>query len=209
MTLVKIETLVDEAIKLDSRMKVDNKRLDEIKASLTSAAFSEMDNKNLKFFQVYGKNGKFNAFYKEKFEIDRYTVLENLLGDLAEGKISKKEEVKYEVDSKFKAALIALYKGEYAQNISVVDILTGLGLDGSQLKTVIKKLKGDYISDKKLLESVGVTGSLEEELDAIRLYKNYEMVDRFFGDLSLGQIQDIKKAIFVEDSIAVGLDYEK
>lgn len=201
--------LVDEAIQIERRMKEDKKRLDEIKAQLTETALAEMDNKNLKYYQVYGETGKFNVFYKEKFEVDRYNVLENVLGELAEGKINKKIETKYDVESKFKAALIALFKGEYSNEIDLSSILTGLGLESKTIKAVTKKLKGDYIADKKLLESVGVTGDLEEELDAIRLYKNWELVNRFFGDLSDDEINEIKRAIFVEDSISVGFDYQK
>lgn len=204
-----MKALVDEAIMLERRMKEDKKRLDEIKSQLTATAIAEMDNKNLKYFQVYGQTGKFNVFYKEKFEIDRYSVLEKILGDLAEGKIVKKQETNYDVESKFKKALIALFKGEYSNEINLTAILEELGLDSKTIKAVSKKLKGDYIADKKLLESVGVNGGLEEELDAIRLYKNWELVNRFFGDLSDEQITEIKRAIFVEDSISVGLDYEK
>lgn len=201
--------LVDEAIVLDRRMKEDKKRLDEIKATLTTQATQVMDNKNLKYHQMFGESGRFNVFYKEKFEVDRYTVLHDVLGDLAEGKIAKKTEVKYDVDAKFKAALIALFKGEYSVVSPPSFILGSLDLDPATIKAVTKKLKGDYISDKKLLESVGVQGDLEEELDAIRQYKNWEMVDRFFGDLTEEQQAEIKRAIFVEDSISVGLDYEK
>ena len=201
--------LVDEAILLDRRMKEDKKRLDEIKATLTAQAAAEMDNKNLKFHQVYGAAGRFNVFYKEKFEIDRFSVLQETLGDLAEGKIAKKEETKYDVDSKLKAALIALFKGDYAQVIPISTVLEGLQLEPPAIKAVTKKLKGDYLHDKQLLESVGATGDLEEELDAIRQYKNWELVDRFFGTLSPEQAEAVKRAIFVEDTIAVGLDYEK
>lgn len=203
------EYLVDEAIKIDRRMKEDKKRLDEIKAKLTSDAIDEMENRNLKYFQMYGYNGRINVSYKEKFEVDRFEVLKEVLGDLVEGKVLKKEEVKYDVDSRFKEALIALYKDDYSDDITIDDVLEQLGLDASTAKGVKKKLKGDYFKDKALLESVGATGDLEEELDAIRLYKKYELVQRFFGDLSAAQIHNIKKAIFVEDGISVGLDYEK
>ncbi|MED3799977.1 ABC transporter permease [Lysinibacillus capsici] len=204
-----IRALVDEAIILDRRIKEDKKRLDEIKAALTAHATAEMDNKNLKYHQVYGETGRFNVFFKEKFEIDRFDMLRVALGELADGKISKKYEVKYDVDSKFKAALIALYKGDYSDAVQPLIILMELGLSATQIKGVTRKLKGDYLSDKKLLESVGVQGDLEEELDAIRQYKNWEMVNRFFGDLEDEQIIEIKRAIFVEDGISVGLDYEK
>ncbi|KYG90359.1 ABC transporter permease [[Bacillus] sp. KCTC 13219] len=204
-----LAVLVDEAIELDRRTKVDKKRLDEIKAQLTTHATAEMDNKNLKYYQIFGHEGRFNVSFKEKFEVDRYSVLQSTLGDLAEGKISKKEDVKYDVEAKFKAALIALYKDDYTDAVPPSHILQGLGLNDTQIKAVAKKLKGDYISDKTLLESVGVKGEIEEELDAIRQYKNWEAVNRFFGDLSEVEKTVIKRAIFVEDSIAVGLDYEK
>ncbi|WP_107838943.1 ABC transporter permease [Metasolibacillus meyeri] len=201
--------LVDEAIELDRRTKVDKKRLDEIKAQLQTHATAEMDNKNLKYYQIYGSDGRFNVSFKEKFEVDRYSVLQSTLGDLAEGKISKKEDVKYDVDAKFKAALIALYKDDYSNEIHLGGILMGLGLSHEQAAVARKKLKGDYLHDKKLLESLGITGEIEEELDAIRQCKNQESIDRFFGDLPPEKIAEIKRAIFVEDSIAVGLDYEK
>ncbi|GLC87514.1 hypothetical protein LYSBPC_06410 [Lysinibacillus piscis] len=201
--------LVDEAITLDRRTKEDKKRLDEIKAQLTAQATTVMDNRNLKYYQIFGHTGRFNVSFKEKFEIDRYSVLKAILGDLAEGKISKKEDVKYDAEPKFKAALIALFREDYSQAISISTVLEKLGLEKAAIKAVAKKLKGDYISDKKLLESVGAQGDLEEELDAIRQYKNWEAVNRFFAGLSDEQLTEIKRAIFVEDGIAVGLDYEK
>lgn len=201
--------LIDEAIVIERRMKDDKKRLDEIKSKLTTQAVEQMDNKNLKYVQFFGSAGKFNVSYKEKFEIDRFSVLERVLGDLAEGKIAKKVDVKYEVDAKLKAALIALFKGEFSNVSPPSFVLNGLGLDSKTMKAVEKKLKGDYLSDKKLLESVGATGDLEEELDAIRMYKQWELVDRFFGDLTAEQLEELKRAIFVEDNLAVGFDYEK
>lgn len=201
--------LVDEAIKLDRRMKEDKKRLDEIKATLTSEAFEQMENKNIKFMQVFGQEGSCNVTYKEKFEIDHYTRLVEALGEIAEGKVKKKVETKYEADNLFKAALIALYNGEYDNSITIEDVLIGLGIDPKKIKVVMKKLKGNYITDKKALESVGVTGEIEEELDAIRQYKNYELIQRFFSDLTHEQIEKIRKSIFVEENISIGLDYAK
>ena len=48
----------------------------------------------------------------------------------------------------------------------------------------------------------------QEELHAIRLYKNCELVERFFGELTNEQIEQVRKAVFVEDGISVGLEYE-
>jgi len=202
-------SLVDEAVQLERKMKGDKKRLDAIKAELTTAAYASMDNKNLSFLQIFGTAGHFNAVYKEKFEIDNYERLVDVLGEIAKSKIIRKEEVKYDTESRFKAALIALFKADFDMAIAIDDVLHGLGLSPDAMKAVKKKLKGDYLKDKKLLETVGVQGDLEEELDAIRLAKNAELIDRFFGELADGQIEQVKKSVFVEDSISVGLEYAK
>lgn len=201
--------LVDQGIALDKRMKEDKKALDAIKAELQAIAYEDMENKNLKWVQFFGSEGQFNVGYKEKFELDDYATLISLLGDKAKSKIVRKEEVKYEIDARFKAALIALFKGDHDKTVSVEAVLIGLGLDSKKVKTTAKKLKGDYLKDKQVLEAVGITGPLEEELDAIRLYRNHELVDRFVGSLPPEAIDRLKKAVFVEDGLSVGLEYEK
>ena len=200
--------LVDEAIALEKKMKEDKKKLDQFKATLTNAAYAEMDNKNIKYLQIFGADGHFNVAYKEKFEIDNFTRLVELLGEIAKAKITRKEEVKYSTEARFKTALIALFKGEYSKEITIEKVLQGLGLDVQAIKVVKKKLKGEYLKDKKVLESNGIKGDCEEELHAIRLYKNCELVERFFGELTNEQIEQVRKAVFVEDGISVGLEYE-
>ncbi|WP_127488444.1 ABC transporter permease [Paenibacillus ehimensis] len=209
MNKEQLAALVDEAIRLERSMKEDKKRLDAIKAELTTAAFAVMDNRNLSFLQIFGRAGHFNAVYKEKFEIDNYDRLVSVLGEIAKSKIVRKEEIKYDTEARFKAALIALFKGDFDKSVVIDDVLRGLGLSPDAMKAVKKKLKGDYLKDKKLLETVGVQGDLEEELDAIRLAKNAELIERFFGELTDEQIEGVKKSVFVEDSISVGLEYAK
>jgi hypothetical protein len=203
-----LANLVDEGIALEREIKAAKKRLDQIKAELTTAAYADMDNKSLKYKQIFGSAGHFNATYKEKFEIDDYAALVATLGEVARAKIARKEEIKYDTDTRFKAALIAVFKGEYSSEVSVDEVLQRLGLDANTIKAVKKKLKGDYVQDKRTLESVGVTGDCEEELYAIRMYMNYQLVERFFGRLSDEQIETLRRAIFVEDGISVGFEYD-
>lgn len=200
--------LVDEGIALDKRMKADKKRLEQIKATLTTVAFEVMDNKSLKFMQIFGTTGHFNTAYKEKFEVDNFERLFKALGEVVAANIARKEEVKYDVKDRFKEALVAVFKQEYSKAISVDQVLQGLGLDSKTIKMVKKKLKGDYLKDKKVLESLGIKGAYEEELYAIRLYKNYELVDHFFGELTSEQIEAVEKSIFIEDGLSAGFEYQ-
>ena len=207
------ENLIDKAIRLDKEVKIKKKELDEVKAMLQSAGLSELENKNLKFLQMFSESGSCDLSYKQKLEIENINLLREIFGEVLDGKVSKKEEIKYELESKFKAALIALYMDDYKEH-NIDDILSSIGLDESKRKLAVKKLKGEYIADKKLLESLGAIDEdgLEEELDAIREHKNYVNILRYIN-VSLFDNDEIKeklkKAIFVEDSLALGLSYEK
>jgi hypothetical protein len=203
------KTLVDQAIEIEKRMKEDKAQLDEIKAKLTNSALVEMENKNIKFKQLFGSQGIFNAAYKEKFEIDNFNALKQAIGDLVEDKVTRKVEVKFDVENKFKKALIAIFKSEFSNEYTIDQVLDGYGLSDKALKTAKKKLKGEYVNDKQVLESLGIKGDVEEELDEIRLIKNYELVSRYFGKPTDEEIEAIKKAVWVEESLAVGLEYEK
>ncbi len=208
--LVELAELVDRGIALEKQIKEDTKRLDAIKAELQVAAVEVMDNKNLKWLQIFGNDGHFNVAQKEKFDLDDYAALIEVMGEKAKSKIVRKEEIKYSVEARFKEALIALFKDDFATDGQTLDdVLQGLGLDAATIKSVKKKLKGDYLKDKRVLESVGVIGDCEEELDAIRQIKNTELIDRFFSGLTADQLARVRKSVFVEDQVGVGLEYEK
>ena len=196
---------IDRAIKLDRLMKKYKKMLDSIKADLQAEALSEMENKNIKYVQLFGSKGTCEAAYKEKFDIDNFPLLLEALGDLLKDKVTRKEEVKFDVDNRFKEALSALVKGTYARH-DIEGILTGLGLSGKNLKLAQKKLKGDYKKDKALLASLGVAGDLEEELDAIRDEKNLELIERYFHPDAV-DIEKVKKGIWIEESLSLGITY--
>ena len=198
---------VSKAIEIDKRMKEDKKELDTIKADLQAEALQEMENKNLKYIEYFGDSGICAITYKQKFEVDNLPALVENVGEVIEGKYTKEETIKITVDSKFKDALIALYKGDYKQH-DLEQILKDLYLDEKQIKVALKKLKGDFKKDKDVLESLGVKSDIEEELDAIREHKNYELVEKFF-DLEKIDIEKVKKAISVEDSLSIGLSYDK
>lgn len=212
MEMLVNENLIEKAIRLDKEIKEKKKELDEAKAMLQAEGLSEMENKNLKYLQIFGDSGSCDLSYKQKLEIENINVLKELFGNILDSKVTKREEVKYEVESKFKSALISLYTGDY-KNHDIDIILASLGLDDNKRKLAMKKLKGEYIADKKLLESLGAIDEdgLEEELDIIKEYKNYELVKRYIDIDSIDDKfkNELKRAISIEDSLSLGLSYEK
>lgn len=203
---MKLAEKIDQAITLEKRMKEDKRRLDGLKAELQSEIYGDMLNKNLKWKQMGASSGLCNVTVKDKLEIDSYQMLIDLLGDLVESKVTKKEKVDYEINSEFKRALIALYRQDYRQE-ELTGLLEQLGLDSKQQKLALKKLSGDYAKDKQLLSGLGVTGELEEELDLIHDQKNYELVSRYFDLDKVDEVflKQLKLALSVEDTVAIGL----
>lgn len=212
MQMLVNESLVDKAIRLDKEIKIKKKELDETKAMIQVEGLSEMENKNIKFYQVFSENGSCDMMYKQKLEVENIKALKEIFGEVIDNKISKKEEVKYDVESRFKSALISLYIGDYKEH-DIEGLLSSLGLDDSKRKLAMKKLKGEYIADKKLLESLGVIDNdgLEEELDIIRENKNYENISRYVDIDSIDNvfIDKLKRAVYVEDILSLGISYEK
>lgn len=197
---------IDRAIALDKSIKEQKKELDKIKAELQTMALSDMENKNIKHVQLFGTQGNFEALYKEKLEIDNYRLLVRLLGDIVRDKVTRKVEVKFEIDTRFKTALMTLLKGDYKEH-DLDALLADMGLDAKAIKAAKKKLKGDYKADKKTLEAMGVTGEREEELDVIHEAKNLELVRRYF-DLDAIDMEKLKKALWLEESLSVAMNYD-
>ena len=204
-----IRELVDQAVKLDAQIKAKTAELNEVKATLQAEGLRELENKNIRFLQFFGSSGTCEVGYKQKMEVDNFGRLVEVLGDIVKEKASKKEEIKYDFDKKFKEALMLLYLGDYKEHDLERILLINLDItEEKQRKRLLKKLKGEYAADKKLLASGGVVEVAEEELDAIREQKNFELVTRFF-DLQSVDMEALKKCIFVEDSLSLGLSYEK
>lgn len=203
--MMNIEAKINEAIALDAEIKVKKQKLDEIKAGLQSKIYAEMLNKNLKWKQEGSDKGICNVFVKNKLEVDNFTLLQNLLGGVVDNKVDKKISIEYEVQKEFKEALIALYQKDYEPG-DIASVLQNLGLDEKQIKVAMKKLSGDYVKDLKVLNSLGVTGSLEEELDLIHGQKNYELVSRFFDLDAVNDefMKTLKLALSVEESLSIG-----
>ena len=136
--------LVEKAVALDEEIRARKKALDEIKAKLQATALHEMENKNLRYVRYDADHGTAEMSYKTKFEIDNYAMLAEAIADavLVEDKIQRKTSVKYEVDARFREALTALVKHDYAAH-DIDALLIGMGLDDEKTRKLVRKnLKG-------------------------------------------------------------------
>ncbi|MGN0710153.1 MAG: hypothetical protein ACI4LO_00225 [Anaerovoracaceae bacterium] len=204
-----VMSLVDEAVLLDMEIKSKSKKLDRIKAELQAEALREIDNKNVKYIEFFGSLGSSQVGYKEKFEITNFRKLCSLIGENIEDNVKREEVIKITPNAGLKAALIAVYRGE-CEPCDLNSLLFGMGLDDKQIKTALKKLKGDYWKDRATLESFGCSGDMEEELDAIRRHKNYEAATKYINvdNISEEEWKAFKTTISLEETLSIGLNYE-
>lgn len=201
------ETLMERAREIDLTMKSLKRESDSIKAQFEAEGQEILSNKNIAYFSFETPAGSCHVSLKNKLSVDSAKALEEALGSIVAEKMTVTMEPKYDFkDSKFKNALIALYKEDFEKG-NVEDILTQLGITGKEQQAVIKKLKGDYWKDKALLEQYQAQDDdLEEELDAIRRYLNYALIARYV-DVDAVPIERLKKAIFVEETAGIGFDF--
>ena len=126
-----IAALISRAVTLDSEIQQRKTALEEIKAKLQTAALAEMENKNLRYVRYDSLYGSVEMTYKTKLEIDNYARLAAALDAsvLVEDKIVRRQSVKYDIDARFKAALIALARGDYAKD---KEVLASVGIGGDR-----------------------------------------------------------------------------
>ena len=204
-----IEIEMERLCGINKKMKelTTQKKLAE--ATLQSYLLPEMENKNLKFIEIDTSSGAVNLTYKQKTEIDNPKLLREVVGSILDAKIETKVKTEVKItDKNLEKALVALYFETYKES-DIDTLLFNMGLDDKQIKLVTKKLKGDYKKDKELLESFGLDGDdLEEELDAIKDHKDWELVQRYFGDEEIDH-KRLLQAIFVDETLAFGTKFSK
>lgn len=207
-----IKDIVDELAKLKQQGKIIKDKIDIKTKELQEQCIAVFEDKNIKTTEVYGNNNNSAiATYSQKLEILNYQALENIIDkNLLAEKIERKQEIKYDIESNFKDAIIILYTNDYIDNMTIEELVKNeFGqLDTKVQSLLIKKLKGDYKKDKELLSKYIDDSDLDVELFTINKIKNYDKVKAFF-DVDDTYLKDnIKKYISLDENVKVTIKYE-
>lgn len=207
-----IKDIVDELAKLKQQGKIIKDKIDIKTMELQEQCIAVFEDKNIKTTEVYGNNNNSAiATYSQKLEILNYQALENIIDkNLLAEKIERKQEIKYDIESNFKDAIIILYTNDYIDNMTIEELVKNeFGqLDTKVQSLLIKKLKGDYKKDKELLSKYIDDSDLDVELFTINKIKNYDKVKAFF-DVNDTYLKDnIKKYISLDENVKVTIKYE-
>lgn len=207
--------IVDIICSLDMRKKEIDTDIKQLQAELQKRGLSVLEERNIKQTEFFGGNtNKADVTYSQSLDIINYFRLKEVCGEILDEYVTRKPEIKYEIKKQFKDVLIAIFTGEYEPDITVDEILINcFALDFKQKSLLLKKLKGNYKSDKSAILSVlGKSENetdIDLELDFIYRAKNWEKIKMFFNDSDpetmLGMI---KKCIVVESTVKIGIKYD-
>lgn len=206
--------LVTELIRKDSERQQLVREVTEYKNEIMGRGAVFMDNTNTRFVKYYGNNGSCAVTDAESLTIGDDLRLKKLLPEGVYEKFVKvTPTVKYEYDKKLEQALKAIFKGEYSFEMTLDEYLSDTGLfphetEAKQKKVLLRKLSGEYVKDRKLLESMfGKDDTYEEELLYIYRIKNGELIKMFLPDEGLDvQLEEIRKCMIVEVSTKITID---
>lgn len=214
---IDIEELIDLAAAKDKKLAECKCEVDMVKAEIQNRAENTLEERNIKFTEFFGdKNSFVTVTVAQAFEILNMTKIKEIIGkELVEEKVKvKQQDIKYDIDKKFQRALIAIATDDYSNEYSVEEIIDNADfeMNSSQRSLILKKLKGEYNSDKanicKILGKTDDELSIDEELYYIYKIKNWELIRAFFDTSNFEQLaKELKKYIAVDETPKIGLKY--
>lgn len=207
-----IKATIDELAELKQQGKLIKDKIDLKTKELQEQCVAVFEDRNIKTTEVYGTNNNSAiATYSQKLEILNYQALENIIDkNLLNEKIERRQEVKYDIDEKFKEAIIIFYTNDYMKDLTIEELVKVefSELDNKVQNLLIKKLKGNYKADKKLLRKYIPDKDLDVELFTINKIKNYDKVKAFFNVDDKELKENLKKYIRLDETVKITIKYE-
>lgn len=212
-TVVKktIEQLVNEAVEIEKQIAVLKAKKDMVASKIQQEALAKMKEKKIKTIQYFGDDGNY-VLVTNACKVDSIndTKLAAVFGTNVEQFMTKKEG--YDLKKECKLIAEGIFKG--VKEKTVKEILAEIGLDEKQITVVEKKLKLDYVKDKKTLASVGLS---DQEIDTYIFFihdaMTYEKIKQALSqykeeDAYNKAIEDIKASVIVEETPKITIKYK-
>lgn len=208
-----MKNVIDELAKLKKEEKILKGRINAASSIIQEKGIEIFEDKNIKATEIFGnENNSVLVTYTQKLDILNFQALEKILGkELLAEKVKQKQEIKYDLESKFKESIIILYTEDYKSDLTLEKFIKNEfpELDNTQQTLLLKKLKGDYKKDKELLKKYVDREDLDVELHFINKIKNYEKVKAFFDVNDEELKKAIKTYISLDENIKLAIKYEE
>ncbi len=215
------EQLVSRAVNLDQEQKRGKKELDSVKAELQARGLQTIEDRNVKFVRYYAPEGSASVVDSQSLDVLNVDRLKELLSEgLWKSKVTEENKTTYKYDKNLEKMLKAAFTGDFTFEYTLeefIDSQMSVHPDEKQKKLLMKKLKGEYVADRKTLMSV--FGCREEDtpgdyfdVDLWYIYKikNGELIRAFLPKEFLDDtISEIKKCLIVDSKTSITIDYNK
>jgi len=215
------KTLVDLMATLkeekEEQAKVYDTEINKIETELMSRGLRQLEDKNVKYTTFRGDKASITIGLARALKILNVDNLKKAVTERWEGEIKTKEP-DHTVAADFSRALMSLHLDDYISEMSLPDLLAkGVTINndatgGEEIfftkddtNLLLKKLKGDYEKDKKLLEGIlgcNIWDELDEELYFIAKIKNWERIRKYFTqDEAMNVKMALKSGMFVQETV--------
>lgn len=204
LDLKKLDTsyLIELAIRKTKLLNELKEEIDKLTTQIQVRAIDYSEQRHIKFTELKGLgSGIASVSIVNGLEVLNYSMLEAYLGkELLSEKIKLKPQVtKYDFDAGFKKAIMALLYDDYESKLSLNELVDSFNFvkgDVAKKATLLKKLKGDYKKDKKLIfdmlnKEVSDDFDIDTELYLIYQIKNYDYIKAYFDTDKLEETKDI------------------
>ena len=208
--------LVDELVQLDRLRLQTARNIGMYQAELQARGISIMEDRNKQYTRFYGSSGG-SASVTDRQGLNILNP-DRLKLCVTEGvwkkNVIETTETKYKCTADFERMLKALFTGDYTFEMELEEFLDSqmhILPDAKQKKLLLKKLKGDYEKDRKVLNAVFETDcDWDVELYYIHKIKNAELIRIVLPDDMLdATIRELSKCIMVDSKLAITLDYKE
>lgn len=225
---MKNQLLIDGCVALEKQKKALGSEQDTYKAEIQARGISLLDDRNIKYCQMYGTGSNMAAVSEAKeVTILNMDKLKDVLGEgLLRDKVAEVQKITYKIDRNLEKALKAIFTGDYTFEYTLEEFLDNMSVpaDTKQKALLSRKLKGDYKADKKTMLSVlgyltkentereaeTLAPDFDVELYYISKIKNAELIQAYLPEDGLDwTLAQVRKCILVEATLKIELAYNK
>lgn len=213
----KVKKAVNELAKWDALMADGRKEMNTHKLTIQNEAATALENSKVKQVKYWGDESNCAVVTTaEKVDLVSIEYLkgvipDNILKDFA------KEEVQYKLTTSFKNIVGPLVRGDYTEK-KIVDVVGEMKLPEDKSKVAKKKLKGKFEKDVEFLKTIGYTKEeaehwayfISEAAAWERIVNLLEVCGYKENTQEFEEaINKLKHAVIVDETLKIGIEYEK
>ena len=202
--------------------------LEKYKAEIQNRGLAILKDQNNRYCKIYGTNGSYVAVSDpQELDILNMDRLKAAIGEgVYKGRVTETTKTTYTLDKKLEKALKAIATNDYTYEYTLEEFLGQMSVPvtAGQKEVLVRRLKGDYKTDKRTLLTVlgymtnemteeaaeAAAPNLDMDLYYISKIKNAELIQAFLPDEGIDwSVDEIKRSMIVTSKLKLEIAYNK